>query len=371
MKIGNCLSFMPLGAVLVLACMSLVGEAAAKASNYNFELTQVRSSVQASTLQRAHVIQAGADAKEYTVSSGNACQLKGVACGLSGAGCTVTCSGPGPCEFDLGQCRQGRGSSLVKVSVPYRYNPITAKIQAPRYPCPRVRPVLRVERAGGTTVCVVGVGIASTANPTNGEEVWPVNLVIEGTDRMSRFMLYVVALLAALPVPCAMAQTPEAERREYHREQDRQVEEQQRRAQEEYQRQLRGTEDPRKKTQQQYDDERRSANARPASPSYDARAAAELQALRVKLLGMPPLPDERNTLLGRWRVESDGKPKRKDELGQAMAMLANPAAPPASLRSGKASSNSSRKPGPASMGTAMTRSARASRRRQAVVRAAS
>ena len=46
--------------------------------------------------------------------------------------------------------------------------------------------------------------------------------------------------------------------------------------------------------------------------------------MRTKLLGMPPLPDERNTLLGRWRVESDGKPKRKDELGQLMAMLANP-----------------------------------------------
>lgn len=78
------------------------------------------------------------------------------------------------------------------------------------------------------------------------------------------------------------------------------------------------------KTQEQYGDERRSANARPASSSYDARGAAELQALRAKLLRMSPLPDERNTLLGRWRVESTGKPKRKDELGQLMGMLANP-----------------------------------------------
>jgi len=41
---------------------------------------------------------------------------------------------------------------------------------------------------------------------------------------------------------------------------------------------------------------------------------------------MSPLPDERNLLLGRWRVESTGKPKRKDELGQLMGMLANPGA---------------------------------------------
>jgi len=78
------------------------------------------------------------------------------------------------------------------------------------------------------------------------------------------------------------------------------------------------------KTQQQYDDGRSSANSRPASSSYDPRGAAELQALRAKLLRMSPLPDERNTLLGRWRVESTGKPKRKDELGQLMGMLANP-----------------------------------------------
>ena len=135
------------------------------------------------------------------------------------------------------------------------------------------------------------------------------------------------AITIALAAACtsALAQTPEQDRqREYYRQQDQQREEQQRRAQEEYQRQLRSTEDARKKSEQQSDDERRSANARPASSSYDARGAAELQALRAKLLRMPPLPDERNTLLGRWRVESDGKPKRKDELGQLMGMLANP-----------------------------------------------
>ena len=138
---------------------------------------------------------------------------------------------------------------------------------------------------------------------------------------MRRFLPCAVALM----VPCAMAQTPEQDRqREYYRQLDQQREEQQRRAQEEYQRQLRSTDDARKKSEQQSDDERRSASARPASSSYDARGAAELQALRAKLLRMPPLPDERNTLLGRWRVETDGKPKRKDDMGLLMGMLANP-----------------------------------------------
>ena len=53
-------------------------------------------------------------------------------------------------------------------------------------------------------------------------------------------------------------------------------------------------------------------------------AAADATALRKKLLGLPPLPDERNPLLGRWRVENDGKPQRKDDVGRLMGMLANP-----------------------------------------------
>ena len=59
-----------------------------------------------------------------------------------------------------------------------------------------------------------------------------------------------------------------------------------------------------------------------AGTARDAAAAAT--ALRRKLLALPPLPDERNPLLGRWRVESDGKPKRKDDMGRLMGMLANP-----------------------------------------------
>jgi hypothetical protein len=138
MKIGNCLSFTPLGAVLAFACMILAGGAAAKASNYNFELTQVSSQCTGTSRFKVRMsFKPAPDAKEYTVSSGNACYLGNVACGISSAGCKVTCSGPGPCEFELDQCQQGHGTPWVKISVPYRYNPNTAPIQAPNQkPCP-------------------------------------------------------------------------------------------------------------------------------------------------------------------------------------------------------------------------------------------
>ena len=60
MKTRSCLSFTPLGAVLALACMILAGGAAAKAINYDFQLTQSRPVHWACPLQGAHVIQAGA-----------------------------------------------------------------------------------------------------------------------------------------------------------------------------------------------------------------------------------------------------------------------------------------------------------------------
>jgi len=91
--------------------------------------------------------------------------------------------------------------------------------------------------------------------------------------------------------------------------------------------------DEQRRSQEQSDREKKSyspngslgGGAPPAmSAGGDAQDSAALRALRTKLLGMPPLPDERNPLLGRWRVESDGKPQRKDDLGQLMGMLANP-----------------------------------------------
>jgi hypothetical protein len=139
MKIGSCLSFTPLGAVLALACMILSGGAAAKASNYNFELTQVSSQCTGPALFKVRMsFKPAPDAKgEYEVGSGNACQLAGtvppVTCG-TGGGCKVKCNGPGPCGFDLVQCQQGKGKAVVKISVPYVYNPNTTAIQAPG-PC--------------------------------------------------------------------------------------------------------------------------------------------------------------------------------------------------------------------------------------------
>lgn len=116
----------------------------------------------------------------------------------------------------------------------------------------------------------------------------------------------------------------ERQQREYWRAQEAERMEQQRRAQEEMQRQQRATEDQRTKTEGQYEEGRRSANTRPAASAYDARAAAELQALRKKLLGMPPLPDERNTLLGRWRVEGRAMAGARNDMQLLMGMLSNP-----------------------------------------------
>lgn len=145
--------------------------------------------------------------------------------------------------------------------------------------------------------------------------------------------LHIRWLLAALLAPCAMAQTPEEDRRrEYNRQQDQQREEQQRRAQEEYQRQLKSTEDERKKREELNEQSRKQeaqfeaedAPKRAARNAQAAQNAADNKVLRAKLLGTPPLPDERNPLLGRWRVESSGKPQRKDDLGKLMGMLTNP-----------------------------------------------
>jgi hypothetical protein len=88
-----------------------------------------------------------------------------------------------------------------------------------------------------------------------------------------------------------------------------------------------------RRSQEQSEREKRSyspngslgGGAPPAtSAGGNGQDSAALRALRTKLLGMPPLPDERNPLLGRWRVENAGKPQRKDDLGQLMGMLANP-----------------------------------------------
>ncbi|MEO8185751.1 MAG: hypothetical protein ABI580_00105 [Burkholderiaceae bacterium] len=124
--------------------------------------------------------------------------------------------------------------------------------------------------------------------------------------------------LAALLAPCAMAQTPEQDRqREYYRAQDQQREEQQRRAQEEYQRQLKATEDDKRKRQDLDDESRKRQTAEaPGRPAQaDAMGSADMRALGQKLLRTPPLPDERNILLGRWRLEGGGPQRGMAEFG--------------------------------------------------------
>lgn len=126
-------------------------------------------------------------------------------------------------------------------------------------------------------------------------------------------------LWVALLVPCAMAQTPEEDRRrEYNRQQEQQREEQQRRAQEEMQRQQKATEDARKR-QQQLDDEttkniedyrKRQSQAAPA-----AQNSPDMRALGKEMLRLPPLPVERNVLLGSWRLEGGGQQSKVLEFG--------------------------------------------------------
>jgi tetratricopeptide (TPR) repeat protein len=70
--------------------------------------------------------------------------------------------------------------------------------------------------------------------------------------------------------------------------------------------------------------ERRSAPERAERARQNAENDAALKALRARLLASPPLPPERNPLLGRWRVATGPKPRGGDDLSQLMGMLSNP-----------------------------------------------
>jgi hypothetical protein len=120
-------------------------------------------------------------------------------------------------------------------------------------------------------------------------------------------------LLAALLVPCAMAQTPEADER--RREQWRQQEEQQRRAQEEMQRQQQKAAEEEKRQRDEASDRSRKeteewlkkeAPRRQAQAAQSAKQAADAKALRQEMMRLPPLADDSNVLLGRWRLEGGG-----------------------------------------------------------------
>ncbi len=72
--------------------------------------------------------------------------------------------------------------------------------------------------------------------------------------------------------------------------------------------------------------ERRSAPERAERARQNAENEAALTALRARLLASPPLPPDRNPLLGRWRVPTGATPRGGDDLSQLMGMLANPGA---------------------------------------------
>jgi tetratricopeptide (TPR) repeat protein len=82
----------------------------------------------------------------------------------------------------------------------------------------------------------------------------------------------------------------------------------------------------RKLDEEYAEEQRRSAPQRAEQARQLAENDAALKALRAKLLASPPLPPDRNPLLGHWRVATDSQPRGGDDLSQLMGMLANPGA---------------------------------------------
>lgn len=71
-------------------------------------------------------------------------------------------------------------------------------------------------------------------------------------------------------------------------------------------------------------DEGRNSGGVPGGSQYHAETQADLKAARARLLKMAPLADARNPLLGRWRVEGDGRSRKRGDVSQLMGMLSNP-----------------------------------------------
>ena len=71
-------------------------------------------------------------------------------------------------------------------------------------------------------------------------------------------------------------------------------------------------------------DQGQSSSGAPVGSQYNAQTQADLKAARARLLKMAPLPDARNPLLGRWRVEGAARSRKKDDMSTLMGMLNNP-----------------------------------------------
>ena len=71
-------------------------------------------------------------------------------------------------------------------------------------------------------------------------------------------------------------------------------------------------------------DQGQSSGGAPVGSQYSAETQADLKAARARLLKMSPLPDARNPLLGRWRVEGAARSRKKDDMSTLMGMLNNP-----------------------------------------------
>ena len=70
--------------------------------------------------------------------------------------------------------------------------------------------------------------------------------------------------------------------------------------------------------------ERRSAPERAERARQQTENDAALKALRARLLAAPPLPPDRNPLLGRWRIATGAGQHGGDDLSQLLGMLSNP-----------------------------------------------
>ena len=71
-------------------------------------------------------------------------------------------------------------------------------------------------------------------------------------------------------------------------------------------------------------DQGQSSGGAPVGSQYNAQTQGDLKAARARLLKMAPLPDARNPLLGRWRVEGAARSRKKDDMSTLMGMLNNP-----------------------------------------------